>query len=171
MHLYCAPPYPALAIPLPSPSPSPLPSPSPSPYTLHGVSTLVSARPCHPSFSLNSSTCAVSKIASRRWWCIESLLPDQGCLQPSHPYYICSYVYIYIYIYIYIHMHIYISLSLSIYLSLSIHIYIYMHIHRVLHLLLQAAHVALRGDGPVQQCRREPRGWIEMEGADVYIIS
>ena len=28
------------------------------------------------SFCLNSSTFAVSEIASRRWWCIESLFPS-----------------------------------------------------------------------------------------------
>ena len=31
---------------------------------------------CIEAFCLNSSTVAVSEIASRRWWCIESLFPD-----------------------------------------------------------------------------------------------
>ena len=31
------------------------------------------------SFCLNSGTVAVSEFTSRRWWCIESLLPDISC--------------------------------------------------------------------------------------------
>ena len=33
----------------------------------------------HRSCCLNSSTFAVSEIVSRRWWCIESLLPESWC--------------------------------------------------------------------------------------------
>ena len=36
------------------------------------------------SFCLNSSTFAVSQIASRRWWCIESLCPGIEKLRTKH---------------------------------------------------------------------------------------
>ena len=96
------------------------------------------------SFCLNSGTVAVSKVTSRRWWCIESLFPyihDTArqnldvCL--CRAYRITSFIsehfslslslyiyihmcvfYIYIYIYIYIHTHIHICI-----------IYIYMYIY------------------------------------------
>ena len=35
------------------------------------------------SVRLNSSTCAVSESASRRWWCIESLFPHSQCIHVS----------------------------------------------------------------------------------------
>ena len=37
------------------------------------------------SFCLNSNTFAVSEIASRRWWCIESLFPSAGFLDSVLP--------------------------------------------------------------------------------------
>ena len=47
--------------------------PPPPPPPPHGL--------VYRSFCLNSSTLAVSKVTSRRWWCIESLFPTRQCVK------------------------------------------------------------------------------------------
>ena len=49
------------------------------------------------SVCLNSSRVAVSKVTSRRWWCIEYLFPIHA--------YMGTYIYTYMYVYTHTHMY------------------------------------------------------------------